>query len=141
MVVQLKRFTWTSEAQKLENHVAFNEQLSLVPYLTEDSLERKMMAEARQAVLAAADDVSSAGVLEAARSAEDVVGPVYDLSGVLVHQGSTPQEGHYWTYIRDRQGPSCMSSRSSISWDLRGCLRPAGIWVPVRVWAIALCLM
>lgn len=67
LTVHLKRFS--PLGRKIGHHVSYDEQLSLRPYMSEDSF-----------------------------------GPTYNLYGVICHAGGGPNSGHYYAFVKSKEG-------------------------------------
>mmetsp|Transcript_51794 Transcript_51794/g.82622 ORF Transcript_51794/g.82622 Transcript_51794/m.82622 type:complete len:1123 (-) Transcript_51794:111-3479(-) len=89
LILCLKRFEWnfeTSERKKLNTRFEFDSVLNVKQYLNTNFPEEE------------SDDGA-----ESKSSDEDNSELVYDLVGIVIHQGSA-NRGHYYAYIKDRTG-------------------------------------
>jgi len=107
LVVQLQRFDFDYEAMqptKLNHRVSFEEQIDLTKYTKEETLKQFETSDSNLEKTDSLDiDISTPSSESTSSPKNPIKKCIYKLQGVVVHQGSGANFGHYYSFIKDRQ--------------------------------------
>ncbi len=105
LVVQLQRFDFdyeTMQPTKLNHKVSFEEEIDLTRYTKEETLKQFENADSEKEK-SDTMEADSPKPSSSPPSGEKSKKHIYKLQGVVVHQGSGANFGHYYSFIKDRQ--------------------------------------
>jgi hypothetical protein len=123
LAFQLQRFEASAESWsgtvRTRGRFAFPETVDLYPYTTEGKARRERDP---SGVVVEGED-GDEGVDDGEEEEEEEAPPRewYRLQGVLMHRGASPQEGHYYSYVRRGKGEGawwCLNDESVAPFDV-----------------------